>query len=71
VPVPREVQATEGFRAKTRLGNRIKQYLLKHGPTKPVVLAVELKAAPEEIEAEFAARPDRFRKRPDGWEAAW
>jgi hypothetical protein len=59
----------KGLKAKTRLGNRIKQYLLKHGPTKPVVLAVELEAEPEEIEAEFAARPERFRKGPDGWEA--
>lgn len=59
----------KGLKAKTRLGNRIKQYLLKHGPTKPVVLAVELEAEPEEIEAECAARPDRFRKGADGWEA--
>ncbi len=65
---PRSKQR-KALRAKTRLGNRVRQYLLKHGPTKPAVLAVELEAEPEEIEAELAARPDRFRKGRNGWEA--
>ena len=63
---PRSKQR-KALQAKTRLGNRVRQYLLKHGPTKPAVLAVE--AEPEEIEAELTARPDRFRKGRSGWEA--
>ena len=62
-------KSRKGLRAKTPLGNRIRQYLLKHGPKKPATLAVELEAEPREIEAELAARPDRFRKGPAGWEA--
>ena len=65
---PRSKQR-KALQAKTRLGNRVRQYLLKHGPTKPAVLAVELEAEPEEIEAELTARPDRFRKGRSGWEA--
>lgn len=59
----------KGLRAKTPLGNRIRQYLKKHGPTKPATLAVELEAGLDEIEAELIARPERFRKGPAGWDA--
>jgi hypothetical protein len=64
------VDGERRLRAKTPLGNRIRQYLLKHGPTKPAVLAVKLDAEPREIETELAARPNRFRRGPSGWEAA-
>jgi len=55
-------------KAKTPLGNRMAQYIRKHGPAKPASLATELDAELEEIEHELKSRPDRFRRGREGIE---
>jgi hypothetical protein len=58
----------EAGQPKTPLGNRVKNYLKKHGATKPVILATELEADVEEVERELAR--GRFAKSTDGWVVA-